>query len=70
MLNPSAGQIVPRFIVWNNIMPKISEIKKGHRKFLMNWRVEIREFPLSCIFGDPKTAQKIGDDKKLVMYCI
>ena len=31
MLNTSAGQIVPRFIVWDN-MQKINEIKKMRSK--------------------------------------
>ena len=49
MLNTSAGRIVPRFIFWNIITPKISQIKKWHRKFLVNLR-EIREFPLFYTF--------------------
>ena len=50
--------IVPRFIVRDNIMLKINVLKKCHRKFLVNLRVEIREFPFFYIFGGTKTAQK------------
>ena len=39
--------------------------KKWHRKFLVNLRLEIRQFPFFCIFWAPKPRKKLGDDKKL-----
>ena len=74
MLNTSAEQIVPRFIAWDNIMPKINEIEQLHRKFLVSLHDEIREFPFFTFSGAPKPRKKLGDDKKLadkklVMHC-
>ena len=74
MLKTSARQIMPRFIVWNKIMPKLKENKKWNRKFLVNLRVEIREFPFFTFSGTPKPRNKHGVDKKLgykklVVYC-
>ena len=42
MLTTSAGQIVPRFMVWDNIMPKINEIKNDIENF---WWIYVLKLP-------------------------
>ena len=52
---------MPRYIVWDNIMPKINEIKNEIEKYLVNLRVEIREFSYFL----QKPCKKLGVGKKL-----
>ena len=66
MLNSSAEQILARFIDWDNIMPKINEIKNEIENLLVNLRVEIGEFPFFLFFSEAqKPFKKLGVGKKI-----
>ena len=58
MLNTSVGRIVPRFIVWNNIMPKISEIKNDIENFWSIYVLKSVSFHFFYTFEGTKTTQK------------
>ena len=76
MLNTSAGEIVPRFIVWDNIMPKINKIKKNDiENFWSIYVLKVVSFHFFTFSGATKAREKLGDDKKLgdkklVRHCI
>ena len=57
----SAGQIVPLFIVWDNIMPKVNEIKRRSKIFCQFtfWNPWLSIF-FFCFFGGAKLCNKLG----------
>ena len=65
MLTTSARQILPRFIVCDNIMPKINEKKMTSKFFgqLTCWNPWV--FIFLTFSGAPKPRKKLSDDKKI-----
>ena len=61
MLNNSAGQNVPRFIVWDNIMLKFNEIKNDIENFWSIYVLKSVSFHFFTLSGAPKPSKKLGD---------
>ena len=75
MLNTSAGRIEHHFIVWDNIMSKINEIKNDIENFWSIYVLKSVSFHFLHFRGHQNRAKnlvmtkKLGD-KKLVIHCI